>query len=217
LQAVVAALREREAALLTVQSIEDDLDKRRRAAAALEEAGSRRWGAPSAEQAAAARSPRAFCPTVPADVLFWAAATPRDRVGGDAAKARKVAAMQNEVSALEAALTAAQQEYERVKRRNLEVRCGQGHRARYAGRCRLSWAERHAPEQAAPWDPSCSHVQELDRTRQERAASYAQLAAGYATVESLYNERCLEIWRAVAEDFGAAGQLEAQQRARDNP
>ncbi len=45
------------------------------------------------------------------------------RVGGDAAKARKVAAMQNEVSALEAALTAAQDEYERVKARNLKV-CG---------------------------------------------------------------------------------------------
>lgn len=46
-QAVTAALREREAALLTVQSIEDDLERRRRAVAALEEAGPRRcvmWG-----------------------------------------------------------------------------------------------------------------------------------------------------------------------------
>lgn len=43
-QAMAAALREREAALLTVQSIEEDLDKRRRAAAALDEAGPRRWG-----------------------------------------------------------------------------------------------------------------------------------------------------------------------------
>lgn len=48
------------------------------------------------------------------------------RVGGDAAKARKVAAMQNDVSALEAALSAAQLEYERVKARNLQVGCGVG-------------------------------------------------------------------------------------------
>lgn len=41
---MAAALREREAALLTVQSIEDDLDKRRRAAAALDESGARRCG-----------------------------------------------------------------------------------------------------------------------------------------------------------------------------
>lgn len=44
MQAVAAALREREAALLTVQSLQDDLGKRRRAAAALEESGARRWG-----------------------------------------------------------------------------------------------------------------------------------------------------------------------------
>ena len=37
--AAVAALREREAALLTVQSIEDDIDRRKRASAQLEEAG----------------------------------------------------------------------------------------------------------------------------------------------------------------------------------
>lgn len=54
-------------------------------------------------------------------------------MGGDAAKARKVAAMQNEVSALEAALTAAQQEYERVKARNLEV----GVFTPWRGQCRL--------------------------------------------------------------------------------
>ncbi|PSC68192.1 sorting nexin 2A [Micractinium conductrix] len=81
--AVVAALREREAALLTAQSIEEDLDKRRRAAGQLEEAGAR-------------------------------------RVGGDAAKARKVAALQNDVAALEAALEAAKQEYGRVTERNLQ-------------------------------------------------------------------------------------------------
>lgn len=52
------------------------------------------------------------------------------RVGGDAAKARKVAALQNEVAALQAAQEAAQREYERVKGRNLQVRacmqCGTG-------------------------------------------------------------------------------------------
>lgn len=41
----MAALKEREAALLTVQSIEDDLAKRQAAAAALDESGSRRWAA----------------------------------------------------------------------------------------------------------------------------------------------------------------------------
>ncbi|EFN57618.1 hypothetical protein CHLNCDRAFT_142705 [Chlorella variabilis] len=123
--AVTAALREREAALLTVQSIEDDLERRRRAVAALEEAGPR-------------------------------------RVGGDAAKARKVAAMQNEVSALEAALTAAQQEYERVKARNLE---------------------------------------ELERVRQERSAEFARLAKGFAEVDALFGQRCLDIWRGVSGEF----------------
>ena len=62
--------------------------------------------------------------------LLWSAQQPDTsasssfccRVGGDAAKARKVAQLQNDVSALEAALLAAQQEYERVKARNLEVR-----------------------------------------------------------------------------------------------
>lgn len=43
------------------------------------------------------------------------------RVGGDAAKQRKVAALQNEVAGLEAALEAARREYERVKARNLQV------------------------------------------------------------------------------------------------
>lgn len=43
------------------------------------------------------------------------------RVGGDAAKARKVAALQNDVAALEAALEAAKQEYGRVTERNLQV------------------------------------------------------------------------------------------------
>jgi len=42
-------------------------------------------------------------------------------VGGDAAKARKMAVLQNDVAALDAALAAAQQEYERVKQRNLQV------------------------------------------------------------------------------------------------
>lgn len=49
-------------------------------------------------------------------------------MGGDAAKQRKLAALQNEVSALEAALEAARREYDRVKARNLQVcvLCGWG-------------------------------------------------------------------------------------------
>lgn len=46
----------------------------------------------------------------------------RRRVGGDAAKQRKVAALQHEVAGLEAALDAAKREYERVKARNEQVR-----------------------------------------------------------------------------------------------
>jgi hypothetical protein len=42
LQAVTAALRERETALLTLQSIEEDLERRRGAVVALEESGARR-------------------------------------------------------------------------------------------------------------------------------------------------------------------------------
>ncbi|KAL4859717.1 5'-3' exoribonuclease 2 [Chlorella vulgaris] len=126
--AVTAALRERETALLTLQSIEEDLERRRGAVVALEESGAR-------------------------------------RVGGDAAKARKVAAMQNDVSALEAALSAAQLEYERVKARNL---------------------------------------QELERVRLERASEFARLARGFAEVDAMYGQRCQEIWRNVAADFGAS-------------
>ena len=61
------------------------------------------------------------------------------RVGGDAAKARKVAQLQNDVSALEAALVAAQQEYERVKARNLEVRAGRGCWAGFRAVCIVAW------------------------------------------------------------------------------
>jgi hypothetical protein len=43
-QAVSGALREREAALLTLQSIEEDLEKRKRAVTVLEDSGARRWG-----------------------------------------------------------------------------------------------------------------------------------------------------------------------------
>ncbi|KAL4447991.1 hypothetical protein ABPG75_005210 [Micractinium tetrahymenae] len=136
--AVVAALKERETALLTAQSIEEDLANRRAAAAALEESGAR-------------------------------------RVGGDAAKARKVAALQNEVAALEAALEAAQQEYDRVKGRNL---------------------------------------QELERTRQERSAEFGRLLREFGQVNAEYGQRSLEVWRGVAEDFGAGAQVDAQLRAR---
>ena len=46
-------------------------------------------------------------------------------MGGDAAKQRKAAQLENEVAQLEAALEAAQAEYQRVKGRNLQV--GRGH------------------------------------------------------------------------------------------
>lgn len=70
-------------------------------------------------------------------------------MGGDAAKQRKVAALQNEVSALEAALEAARREYERVKARNLQVG---------AGECSL----RH------PWllVERCAHGMEGDNLRE---------------------------------------------------
>ncbi len=157
----MAALREREAALLTAQSIEEDLGKRQAAAAALDEAGARRCGASccpdsclgaalcpepggaqqcmslasgrsqhlsSRAQAEAPPQPSAWAvqpPRLPPPICL---ASPRlapclvGRVGGDAAKARKVAALQNEVAALQAAHEAAQQEYERVRGRNLQVR-----------------------------------------------------------------------------------------------
>lgn len=157
----MAALREREAALLTAQSIEEDLGKRQAAAAALDEAGARRCGASccpdsclgtalcpepggaqqcmalasgrsqhlsSRAQAEAPPQPSAWAVQPPRLPPLICSASPRlapclvGRVGGDAAKARKVAALQNEVAALQAAHEAAQQEYERVRGRNLQVR-----------------------------------------------------------------------------------------------
>jgi hypothetical protein len=77
--AVVEALQEREAALLTVQSVNDDIDKRRSALEILENGSS---------------------------------------VPGDATKARKAQTLRNEIAGLEAALEAAETEYQRVKERN---------------------------------------------------------------------------------------------------
>lgn len=128
------------------------------------------------------------------------------RVGGDAAKARKVAAMQNDVSALEAALSAAQLEYERVKARNLQVGCWVG----------VGWSL-HSCALAVTSAHSflCQHVptigpQELERVRLERASEFARLARGFAEVDAMYGQRCQEIWRNVAADFGAStGPVEA--------
>ncbi len=50
--------------------------------------------------------------------------------------------------------------------------------------------------------------------RQERTSEFARLARLFAEVDAAYGQRCLDIWRGVCEDFGAASQLEAQQRAR---
>ena len=67
--------------------------------------------------------------------------------------------------------------------------------------------------------PGCSRPrlrllpQELGRTRRERSSEFARLAHGFAQVDASYGERCLDIWRGVADDFGAGSQLEAQQRS----
>lgn len=93
--AVTAALREREAALLTVDSIQEDLDRKRASLAGVEEG---QGGT------------------------------------GDANKARKAATLRNEIASLEAAVEAAQAEYDRVKGRNLEelARWGEEKEAEFA-------------------------------------------------------------------------------------
>ena len=47
-------------------------------------------------------------------------------------------------------------------------------------------------------------LQELERTRGERAADFARLSRSVAEVQSLYAQRCQEIWAGVADDFGAS-------------
>lgn len=78
---ILKALREREGQLLTVSTLQAELEKKRFGIQQLEQEGSK-------------------------------------KLGGDKAKLRKVTALQNDVAALEAALTAAQAEYDRVKDRN---------------------------------------------------------------------------------------------------
>lgn len=74
------------------------------------------------------------------------------RVGGDAAKQRKAAQLENEVAQLEAALEAAQQEYERVKGRNLQVQglvvCRRGKRG---------WGDDATRQPANFAPPQCPH------------------------------------------------------------
>ena len=158
----MAALREREAALLTVQSIEEDLEKRRRAAAALEEAGSRRCSTSGVAGCALWARPPALTlplssPCRPASLRPPLSPARPTRVGGDAAKQRKAAQLQADVAALEAALTAARAEYGRVKQRNeQELERTRGERAaeyarlvrgfadvnaQFAGRCAEIWRE----------------------------------------------------------------------------
>lgn len=50
--------------------------------------------------------------------------------------------------------------------------------------------------------------QELERAARERAAEFGRLSRGLAEVDALYWQRCQEIWRGVADDFGAAAALE---------
>ncbi|KAK9805542.1 hypothetical protein WJX72_004051 [[Myrmecia] bisecta] len=128
--AVLKALKEREAALVTAQAIAEDLEKKRKSVGALEEQGDKRFG-------------------------------------GDKNATRKVANLQNDVAALEAALQAAQAEYDRVKTRNNE---------------------------------------ELERWTRDRASDFAAMLEGFARVEGAFQDRSLDIWRGVAEEFGASQQ-----------
>ncbi|KAK9835396.1 hypothetical protein WJX81_006991 [Elliptochloris bilobata] len=95
--AICKALRERESALLTVQALEEELEKKRRGVAALEEEG-------------------------------------RAVFGGDKGKTRRVAGLNADKAALEAALLAARAEYERVRDRNLAElqRCTAGRSVDFA-------------------------------------------------------------------------------------
>lgn len=82
---ILRALAEREEQLLTVNSLQDELERKRASVVALEaEAG---------------------------------------QVLGGGTKGRKLQQLQNDVAALEAALVAAEAEYDKVKERNKEVLC----------------------------------------------------------------------------------------------
>eukprot|EP00887_Chlorella_sp_A99_P004757 scaffold4.g4757.t1 len=111
--AAAAALKERETALLTVHSIDEDMERRKRA--------------------------------------------------------------MNELAAAEHAADAAKREYERVKARNTE---------------------------------------ELARWRSDKQQAFRGVVHGYAQVNSLFEERSLQVWRGVAEDSGAGEALEQRLRGQ---
>lgn len=52
------------------------------------------------------------------------------------------------------------------------------------------------------------------RRRGERSSELTGMTQGFAQVNALYAERCLQEWRGIAADFGAAEQLETRLRAR---
>lgn len=118
--AVVDALKEREAAMLTCQSIRDNIVKKK------------------------------------ASIVMMESST-------EYSKMKKVDALKNEVAALEIALEAAEGEYEKVKQRNVE---------------------------------------ELVRWQEERSLAYASMVESYGRVCAAYEERGMEVWNGVAEDFG---------------
>lgn len=51
--------------------------------------------------------------------------------------------------------------------------------------------------------PRAHRSQELERTQAERSSDFSRLSRGVAEVQSLYAQRCQEIWAGVADDFGA--------------
>lgn len=81
---------------------------------------------------------------------------------------------------------------------------------------REAWPGRSAAAcSAEPWTPAFRHhhrspspspraAQELERTQAERAAEFGRLRHSVGEVEAAYFQRCAEIWRGVADDFGAA-------------
>lgn len=101
------------------------------------------------------------------------------QVLGGGTKGRKLQQLQNDVAALEAALVAAEAEYDKVKDRNKEVRWFGGVQASLS-------------------------LQELQRWRGQRAHDMATMLGAYGKVEAAYADRSSVAWRGVAEEFGVA-------------
>lgn len=142
-------------------------------------------------------------------------------MGGDAAKQRKAAQLANDIAAAEAALDAAQREYERVRQRNLQVCAG-----RWSLRLSVDLSALVAgPSMQSTQDstppfppPARPPLQELERVRGERASEFGRLVRGCAGVSAEYQARCADIWGGVADDYGAGAALAAQRGvARGTP